>query len=143
LTYLHCDPQNSSITFLPIPDNTMLQDGQILQSMYSIGRPSELISNLENMTGAIVNRYLFFTVESLAELVDAVGTFDYLIRYPFSYNSRENSGNVKMTAELTKAMFTYKDYDMSKVSLSNIGEYSSKPQLASLICSGANLEPGL
>ncbi len=122
LTFIHCDPKNNSLSFLPVPDNTMLQDGRILQEFYSIARPSELIRSLENLTGAVVNRYIFFTVDAMAELVDSLGKFEYLIRYPFTYNGNENSGNANMNGELAKAMFTYKSYDRSKVSMSHIAE---------------------
>lgn len=122
LTLVHCNPQKNALTFLPIPDNTMLSDGKILQSLYSIGRPNQLIQSLENITGAIVHRYIFFSVDAMGQLVDSLGNFEYLIRSPFNFNNYEYSGNVSMSGDVAKAMFTYKYYDKSKVSMSLIGE---------------------
>lgn len=122
LTLVHCDPQNNSMIFLPIPDNTMLSDGKILQSLYTIGRPNQLIQSLENMTGAIVHRYILFSVDAMSDLVNSLGTFEYLVRYPFSFNNKEYSGNINMSGDIAKGMFTYRYYDKNRVSMSLMGE---------------------
>ena len=119
---LHCNPKNNSITSLAIPDNTMLSNGNILQNLYSSGKPSALIDTIEDLTGAKVNRYLFITMDSLISLTEGVDKFEYLIRHPFVFNGNEYSGNVYMTGELAKAMFTYRNYDASKVSMADMGE---------------------
>lgn len=119
---LHCDPKEDCISFLSIPDNTMLESGNVLQSQYKFGDMQNLIFSVEDITGARVNRYIFISLDSLEHLVNDVGRFEYLIRYPFVYNGMEYSGNTYMTGELAKAMFLYDSYDMTTASMAAIGE---------------------
>ena len=122
MTLVHCDPKDNSITLLPIPDNTIVSDGTVLQNLYESRKPTELIKFIQDMTGARVNRYIFFSTDTLSSLIESAGNFQYLVRYPFVHLGNEYSGNIYMTGELAKAMFTYSGYDMTKVSLSAIGE---------------------
>ena len=122
ISMLNCDPKNNEITYLAIPDNTMLSDGRILQDLYGWMNTREMISSIEDITGARVNRYIFFSTDAVYSITNDVGKFEYLIRFPFKHNDIEHSGNTYMNGELSKAMFTYGGYDMTNVSLSIIGE---------------------
>ena len=122
MTLVHCDPKDNSVTLLQIPDNTIISDGTVLQNLYQSHKPLELIKFIQDMTGARVNRYIFFSTDTLSSLIDSTGNFQYLVRYPFVHSGNEYSGNIYMTGEIAKAMFTYPKYDMTKVSLSAIGE---------------------
>lgn len=122
LALLHCDPKDKTVTFLAIPDNTMLANGSVLQNMYQPGDPGLIIDGVEDITGAYVNRYVIFSMDAVVSMVNEVGKFEYLIRYPFTFNGTEYSGTTYMTGDLAKAMLTYKNYDMSSVSLAKIGE---------------------
>ena len=135
LTLLHCDPQDKSVTFLAIPDNTMLSNGNVIQNLYQPGDPELMIDYIESISGADVNRYIIFSMDAVVSLVNNIGEFEYLIRFPFVYNGTEYSRTTPMTGELSRAMFTYKQYDMTNVSLSKIGETF----LANFILNNSNM----
>lgn len=131
MALIHCNPKHDSITILPIPDNTLLSNGEILQNQYKSGYAVSLIDSIEDLTGAIVHRYIFLSVNAVASIVNTLGRFEYLIRYPFIYSNSECSGNTYMTGDLAKSMFLYESYDMTQTSISNIGESFLKNFLAS------------
>ena len=122
LTVMHCDPKNNSVTFLPIPDNTLLEGGKVLQDLYYSAPSKDMLRSIQDLIGTSLHRYLFVSTDALVELTDSMGKFEYLIRYPFNYGSIEYKGNIYMDGQLAKAMFTYSDYDMKKVSIATIGE---------------------
>ena len=134
LALLNCNPKDKTVTFLAIPDNTMLSNGSVLQNLYQPGDPDLMIEGIEDISGAYVHRYIIFSVDAVMSMVNEVGNFEYLIRYPFTYNGKEFSGTTYMTGELAKAMLTYKHYDMSSVSVAKIGETF----LTSFISSNSN-----
>lgn len=121
LLVLNCNPKSNTIAFLPIPDNTLLSDGDVLQNQYSPTRIKNMVNSVEELIGARINRYIIFSTDALAAITNSVGKFDYLIPYKFIYNNYEHSGPSYMDGELSKAMFTYTGYDMTKVSISEIG----------------------
>lgn len=122
LCVVNCDPEDDTFTFLPIPDNTMIPENTSLQNMYYSGKLNDMINAIEDMIGARIDRHILFTVSSLTALTEKVGGFEYLIPYKFVHNDHENSGQTFMTSELTYAMFNYDGYDMTQVSLSDIGD---------------------
>ena len=143
---LHTAPKNSSVTLLPIHDNLLLSDGSILQDYNVSIQHNSLLKCINELTGAYINRYLFISVDDLARLTDEIGGFEYLISYPFEHNGVMKSGNVQLDGSLTRSMFTYSEYDMSKVSLSDIGlsyicsflsSYSNLADIESTVASSA------
>lgn len=120
LMVMNCNPQNNSISFLPIPDNTILENGEILQDQYSTVRINKLRVAVEGLIGTRINRFIIFSTEALSSITNEVGKFEYLIPYKFVYENYEHSGPSYMNGELSLAMFTYSGYDMTKVSISEI-----------------------
>lgn len=120
LLVMNCDPKNNSISFLPIPDNTLIANGEVLQNQYSTIRINKLKDAVEDIIGASINRYIIFSTDAVATITNEVGKFEYLIPYKFMYNDHEHSGPSYMNGELSKAMFTYSGYDMTKVSISEM-----------------------
>lgn len=119
---LSCDPKNNIITFLTIPDNTILSDGSVLQEHYVGSTQPGFKTHIEKMIGAKIDRYLILSVEAISQITNEIGRFEYLIPYKFTYNDIEHSGQSYMNGELAFAMFTYNGYDKTKVSLANIGD---------------------
>ena len=122
LSVINCDPKNSTIRFLSIPDNTLLSDGRVLQALYQKNNLSLMESTVERLIGAKIDRYLFFSAESVSALTNEIGSFDYLILYPFTYKNHEHLGFSFMNGELAYEMLTYDGYDMTKVSMASIGD---------------------
>lgn len=122
LTVINCNPKENEISLLQIPDNTMLDDGRVLQDLYRGISPRDMISEIENIIGARVNRYIFFSADNVSSITNYVGKFEYLIQFPFICNGIEHSGNTYMNGELAKEMFTYGGYNMTNVSMAAIGE---------------------
>ncbi len=122
LSVINCNPENKSINFLSIPDNTLLADGRVLQALYQKNNLSPLKSTIEDLIGAKIDRYILFNAESISTLTNTIGSFDYLILYPFMYNNHEHLGFSYMYGELAYEMFTYEKYDMTKVSMASIGD---------------------
>lgn len=120
LLVLNCNPQNNSISFLPIPDNTILENGEILQEQYSTIRINKLRDSVEGLIGTKINRFIIFSTDALSGITNEVGKFEYLIPYKFVYDNHEHSGPSYMNGELTLAMFTYSGYDMTKTSMSDM-----------------------
>ncbi len=121
LCLVNCKPQNESISFLPIPDNVWLDNGSVLQNQYNKNNISDMKSSLENIVGVKINRYIIFSVDNLSEINSKMGHFAMTPLYPFEHNGEMKAGTLNMNAELVKSMFTYSDYDLSEVSMSNIG----------------------
>lgn len=121
LVIVNFAPETKSIAFLPIPDNVWIKNGIILQDLYDKHNISSLKSSLEDISGARINRYLLFSVDSLAELINEMGTFTLNAQYPFEHKGSIKAGSLQLDGELTKAMFLYDGYDMTNVSFSNIG----------------------
>ena len=122
LMVLHLDPKNSVVSFLQIPDNTLLSDGRVLQKLYQRNKAIELIEAIEDLIGTDIHRYAVFSTDAVCDITNGVGKIEYLIPYKFIYNDFEHSGQTYMYGELAKAMFTYGDYDMTKVSMSYIAD---------------------
>ena len=121
LTVINFDPQNSMVSFLPIPDNTLLENSVILQSLYSKENPAALIDRVEGIIGTQIHRYAIFSTTALVDVIDDMGEFEYLIPHKFVYEGQLHSGLEKsMDGSLAKAMFTYTEYDMKKVSISDM-----------------------
>lgn len=121
LCVLNCNPKSKEVTYLPIPDNLILEDGRILQKSYNKKMPRSLLSTINDLSGAYINKYLFISIDGVTAINDKLGGFEFLIRYPFEYNGETQSGNTYMTGEMAKSMFSYNGYDMTKVSLSDMG----------------------
>lgn len=121
MTIINFVPDTNSISFLPIPDNVWIKNGIILQDLYDNHNISPLKSSLEDIIGAKINRYILFSLDSLAELNNEMGTFTLNAQYPFEHKGSIKAGSLQLDGELTKAMFLYDGYDMTNVSFSNIG----------------------
>lgn len=121
LIVINFDPVNSMISFLPIPDNTLLENSVILQSMYENNDATKIVNSIEGIIGTDIDRYALFSTDALVNVVNDMGEFEFLIPHKFVHDGQLHSGLEKyMNGELAKAMFTYGEYDMKKVSLSDI-----------------------
>lgn len=122
LTMMHFDPKENEIKFLPVPDNTWINDNTILQDLYSNSDLEPLISNIELLTGARINRYLFLSVDALSSLTQRMGKISFYISNKFVNETNGSSyhGMCDLNGELVKTMFTYSGYDLSVVSISDI-----------------------
>ncbi len=76
LSVVNCNPDNRTISFLSLPDNTLLSDGRVLQELYQNNNHSTIESSVEGLIGAKIDRYMFLTVDAIAELTNNVGSFD-------------------------------------------------------------------
>lgn len=124
LTVINFDPSTSTVSFLPIPDNTLLRSNVLLQTTYPNQEISVAINGIEGIIGTRINRYLMLSVDALAHIVNELGEFSCLIPHnlKFNYNGIHYSGpELNMNGDLAGAMFTYGGYDMKKVSISEIG----------------------
>lgn len=122
LTVINCDPDSNSIKFLPIPDNTLLPNGTVLQETYKKDNVGDLRKTVEDMIGAKINRYLIISADTLRDITNDVGTFVCQIHYQFVYNGASCAGYHTMTGELAYQMFTYSEYDMTGVSFAEMGK---------------------
>ena len=121
LCVVHLDPKSNSIDFLPIPDNVWIENGVVLQKLYEKRNINNLENAIESIIGAKIDRYLVFTVDTIAELNNEMGVFDYQVQYPFVYKNETKAGYLHIDGNLTKAMFRYQGYDFLNASLSKIG----------------------
>ncbi len=122
LTVVNMAPEKNSITFLPIPDNTLLNNNALLQELYDPSKTDSIVNAIEGLIGTNINRHIFFSADAVATLVNNVGTFKFLIPSPFNYNGSVHGGTCNMNGELAKAMFTYEDYDKKEFSYSEMGK---------------------
>ena len=122
LTLMHFNPKGNEIKFLPIPDNTWMNDNCILQDLYSTDNLDPLITNIDLLTGAKIDRYLFLSVDALSDITDRMGKISFYISNKFVNDDSGSSyhGMCDMNGELVKTMFTYRGYDHSVVSMSDI-----------------------
>ena len=116
---INFNPSSNAISFLSVPDNVWMENGTVLQNLYKTYDISNFKNSLEALIGAKINRYLLLSVDSVAEINDKMGAFDYQVQYPFSYDNEIQTGFLHMNGDMTKSMFYY-DYDLSKVSVSKI-----------------------
>lgn len=122
LTVLNFDPESETISFVPVPDNTLLNDNKVLQSLYSTNDVGPMISSIEGLIGAKIDRYIIFSPDAVEYLTNEIGKFEYVIPYEFIYNEFPRKGTCIMNGELAKAMFTYSEYDMTKVSFADMAD---------------------
>ena len=121
LCILNFDPQNNSIKFLPIPDNVWIENGIVLQSLYKKHSISNLKISIETLIGAKINRYMILSMDDIVDLNNDMGQFSMTSPYPFEHNGEPKSGTLNINGEILRSMFTYSGYDMTQVSISNIG----------------------
>lgn len=148
LAVINLNPEGNCISFLPIPDNTLISNGKVLQSLYENNGISNIKNAIEGLIGTTIDRYILFSTRAISALTDSVGIVNCYIYNPFLYNGTYYSGQRSMNGELAEAMFTYDGYDMTKVSLSEIGRSymegflsdHAKPQTVSGIASTVNSE---
>lgn len=122
LTVVNMNPEKKSITFLPMPDNTLLDNNDLLQDLYNSNKTDSIVNAIERLIGTKINRHIFFSADAVSTLVNNVGTFKFLIPSPFKYNGSIHGGTCNMNGELAKAMFTYTDYDKKEFSYSEMGK---------------------
>ena len=115
LMVLNFKPQENRVTYVPIPDNTFTEDKDTIQESFN-GDFSSIENDIEDLIGTQIDRYVLFSVDALSDLTDNVGDFYFHIKVKF--HSYEGPNN--MNGELTKLMFEYQGYDMSKTSISDI-----------------------
>ena len=121
LCIMNFDPQNNTISFLPIPDNVWIDNSVVLQNQYHKRNISDLESSIEKLIGTKINRYMLFSTDNLSKLNNQMGQFSIIAQYQFEHNGETKAGTLNMDGELVKSMFSYSGYDMTKVSISNIG----------------------
>ena len=121
LSVLRVDPNESSVSFLAIPDNTLLQENTVLQSLYDQKNIIPLKKALEDLLCVRISRYVFFRSDKIGKMINIVGDFEYSINYPFLSGENELVGTVLMNGEMAKNMFSYHGYDMRTASLAEIG----------------------
>ncbi len=153
LMVLNLDPNGNCISFLPIPDNTLIPDNNAssdiktsVQSLYEKYGISSLKKAVEGLVGTKVDRYILFPTSAISKLTDSVGAVNCYIYNPFVHKSTYYSGQYSLNGDLAEAMFTYHGYDMTRVSLSGIGRAyleaflsdHAKPQTVGMIASTIN-----
>lgn len=121
LCIINFDPENNTISYLPIPDNVWIDNSVVLQDQYNKRSISNLKNSLETLIGTKINRYILFSTDNLAALNNHMGQFPMNVQYQFEHNGEMKAGTLHMDGELVKSMFTYSKYDMTKVSMSDIG----------------------
>lgn len=121
ISVLHIDPQNRSISFAPIPDNTVLGEGALLQSLYKKGNVTNLKKEVENLMGVKISRYIVFVPDKIERMVNQTGSFEHTLSYPFMYGGSTYAGTVLLDGALTRQMFLYGNYDLTSVSYAEIG----------------------
>lgn len=122
LTVINFDPERSTVSFLPIPDKTYIDnDSSEVQSLFENGDPSAMIDRIELAIGTRINRHMLFSVDAVADLTDALGGLDYHVSYKFLYDGMYHSGTCQMDGDLFKAMMRYDGYNKKEVSMSDIG----------------------
>lgn len=121
ITAVKTDPKANAVELVPIPDNTILRDETVLQSLYKDHGIERICSEVEALISDSISRYLVFTPEKLSSLVEAMGEFEYSINYPFEYKNEELAGTVLINGDMVSSMLSYKEYDLTSVSYSKIG----------------------
>ena len=121
LCVVNFDVQNNTVSFLPIPDNVWVENSVVLQSQYNGRNASDLIISLEKLIGTRINRYMLFPIDTLSKLNNQMGQFSMIAQYQFEHEGEMKSGTLNMDGELLKSMFSYSNYDMTQVKISNIG----------------------
>ena len=121
LCIIKFNPQNRTVTYLPIPDNVWTENGTVLQSQYNNRNISYLKSSIEELISTKINRYIIFSVDNLSEINSQMGYFTMNAQYSFEHKGELKAGTLHMDGELVSSMFLYSKYDMTKVSMSNIG----------------------
>ena len=121
LCIIKFNPQNKTVTYLPIPDNVWTENGTVLQNQYNDRNISYLKSSIEELISTKINRYIMFSVDNLSEINNQMGYFTMNAQYSFEHKGELKAGTLHMDGELVSSMFLYSKYDMTKVSMSNIG----------------------
>lgn len=121
ITVINVDPIRETVSFLSIPDNTLIGENQVLQSLYDSKNVLRLKGSVETLLGISISRYMIFTPEKIGKISDRMGSFEYSIKYPFISGDSELVGTVLMNGKMARDMFSYQGYDMKKASLSEIG----------------------
>lgn len=121
LAVVNVDPENRSISFVSVPDNTLVGESAVLQGLYKTDGIAHLEKKLENLLCISISRYLIFTPEKIKEITDDMGDFEYSISYPFLYENKELAGTVLINGSVASEMFSYENYDLKNVSLAEIG----------------------
>ena len=120
LAVVNVDPEDRSISFVSVPDNTLVGE-KILQGLYNTEGIAHLEKKLEDLLCISISRYVIFTPEKIKEITDAMGDFEYSISYPFLYEGKELAGTVLINGSVASEMFSYENYDLKNVSLAEIG----------------------
>ena len=121
LAVVNVDPINNAISFVSVPDNTVIEENFLLQSIYKTEGISQLEKRTEELLGVKIARYLIFSTDKIKEITDAMGDFAHAISYPFEYDNKEYSGTELINGTLASEMFLYDSYDLTSVSLAEIG----------------------
>ena len=130
LSVINLNPAEKTIKFLPIPDKTLLynNDNVLLQDLYNKNNTQNLQNVVEKLIGAKIDRYLFISVDGVANLTNQMLAKDNTqllcqILYKFSYNGAEYSSYCTIdSGEVAKAMFLSSSYSSSEnVSFADVG----------------------
>ena len=121
ISVVNVDPQEESFSFVYIPDNTLIEENVVLQSLYNKQNILELKKSIEDLLGVTISRYMIFTPEKISSVTNKMGSFEYSINYPFDFEGTELFGTVLMNGDMAKAMFSYQSYDTKTASLSYVG----------------------
>ena len=120
---INFNPDNRTVTFLPIPDNTLLsKNNSILQDSYNPNNTKDLKNSVEDLIGAKINRYLFVSTDAIAVLTNQMLAQENTqllcqILYKFNYGGEEYSSYCTIdSGEVAKAMFMADSYEDLKSS---------------------------
>lgn len=120
IAVLNFNPQKGEIAFLPIPDNTLISDNTVLQDLYKANNAKNLISKVENLVGANIQRHLILSTDAIREITNQVGKVNFYIPYKFVHNDTEFSGQSNLSGDTAYSMFAYTGYNMKEVSISDM-----------------------
>ena len=147
LCVININPQNNSFSFLPIPENVWIENGQVLQNQYNKKDISEFNTSIRNLIGTKINRYIFITTNDLNEIFSNMGEspikltykafFDKYTKTPYIDNLTDilyNRAFLKSahTDIKRKEMKSYCQLltqyaKMNKITLELKGKYDSQP----------------
>ena len=113
-------PNKKEISFLAIPDNTLLEDAEIFQDSYYEKGLLYLKKRTEELIGTSISRYVVLDSEKIRQIINSADEFPYSLNHPFEYNGQVLSGTVMLDGEKASAMLLYDGYDPKGVSISEI-----------------------
>lgn len=93
---LSLDNQTGAVRVINIPDNTLVTvAGSTAQTpiknVYEMGGASLMARTVDNLLGISIHQYIALDMQTLAELIDALGGMDLYVEKPMDYDDAESN----------------------------------------------------